>query len=130
MEKVWTTVATEASLCNALIIGLFDETQMYDTNSIHLIWVNTRISAVWISKHLPTLFPVSQQTNQLYNIKKGTTNPSSKIETVDVLEQNNGNAAEESMLAIEVSKFNGYFGLLLISNPIFRIKAHQVKEQP
>ena len=43
---VWNTVAIEARFCFALINGLFDETQMYDTNNIRLIWVNTRNSAV------------------------------------------------------------------------------------
>ena len=120
---------TQASCCITLIVGLSDETQMYDTNSIHLIWVNTRISAVWISKHFPISFQVSRQTNQLFYFIKRSTNASSKLETVDVLKQNNGNASKELPSAIEFSNFNVFFGLFLNSPPIFRIKAHQTKEQ-
>ena len=49
-------VATEINDCYALISGLFIETHLYDTNNIHLIWVNKKNSAVWISKYLPKLF--------------------------------------------------------------------------
>ena len=40
MKVVLNTAAAEASCCFALISGLFDESQMYDTNNIHLMWMN------------------------------------------------------------------------------------------
>jgi len=129
VKIVLTTVATEAGCCFALISGLFDEIHIYDANSIHLIWVNTRISAVWISKRLPTLFQVSHQTNQFFNLIKGSTSASSKLETVDVLKRKTGNVAEELLSAIQFSNFNVFFGLFPNSPPIFHIKAHRIREQ-
>ena len=76
-----------------------------------------------------TLFQVSLQTNHLFNLTKGTTNASSKHETVDVLKQNTGDASEALPSAIQVSNSNLFFVLFLSSPPIFHSKAHQIKEQ-
>ena len=104
MKMELNTVATEERWCFSLMTGIFNETQMYDTNNFHLIWMNTRKSAVWTSKHLPSLFQVSHQTNQLFDLIKGSTNASSKPEIVDVLKQNTGNASQELSSAIPFLK--------------------------
>ena len=64
-----------------------DWTQIYDTDNVHLICVNTRNSDVWICISLPTRFQFSHQTNHLFNLTKGSTNVSSKLEAVDALKQ-------------------------------------------
>ena len=92
-----------------LINGLFDETQMYGTNNVHLIWVNTRKCADWTSKHLPALFQVSHQTNQLFNLIKGSINAISKLGTVDVSKQITENASEKSSSAVQFASFNVFF---------------------
>ena len=79
-KKKLNTVATEASSCFLLINGLFDETQMHGTNNVHLFWVNTRKNAVWFFKDLPTLFQVSHESNQIFNLIKGSTKVSWKLE--------------------------------------------------
>ena len=71
-------VATEASCCFISINGLFDETQLFDTNKLQLIWLNIRNSAISISKQLPTLFQVSHYTNKFLNLNKGSTNATLK----------------------------------------------------
>ena len=53
---------------------LLDETQMYGANNVHLIWVNTRKTADWISEHLPTSFQASCQINQSFNLIKKSAN--------------------------------------------------------
>ena len=91
--------------------------------------MNTRNSAVGISKHLPTLFQASHQTNQLFNLNEGSTNNNLNFDTVEKLEQNTGNASEELRSAFQFSKFDVFFGLILNSPAKFHIKAHQIKEQ-
>ena len=65
---------------------------MYDTDNVPLICVNTRNTDVWKSISWPTLFQFPNQTNHLLISTKGSTNVSSKRETVDALKQSTENA--------------------------------------
>ena len=66
---------------------------MYDTDNVHLICVNTRDRDVWICSSLPTLFQFSHQKIQIFDLTKGSTKVSSKLETVDALKRNTENAS-------------------------------------
>ena len=54
VKALLNTLSTEASCCFVFISRFLDETQMYDTNNVHLIWVNTRkscLNSLKISAH-------------------------------------------------------------------------------
>ena len=74
--------------------GLFDETQMYDTNNKRSLGLseNKKERCLNFWKFLPTLFQVSYQCNQLVNLLERSTDVSSKHETVEALKQNPENA--------------------------------------
>ena len=108
---------------------LIDETEMHNTNNVQLVCVDTRNSEVWIFQSWPTLFQFFYRTNQLFNIIKGSTNTSSKIETVDALKQRSENASVQLSSAIHFSNFNVFPDQFLNSLLIFLIKAHQTTDQ-
>ena len=95
------------------------------TTNVLSVSEKTRKRAVWKSKSLPTLFKISYQSNQLFNLLERSTSVSSKL--VEALEQNPENAFKESSPAIQFSNIQLFLSLLLNSPLSFHIKALQNK---
>ena len=98
------------------------------TTNVLSVSVKTRKCAVWNSKSLPILFPISYQSNQSFNWFERSTNMSSKFEIVEALKQNPENAPKESWSAILFSNIQLFLGLFLNSPLSFHIRAPQKKE--
>ena len=64
----------------------------------------------------------------IFKVIKGSTDVSSKLESVGVLKQNTENASEELSSRMQFSKIKMFSGLFLKSPVFFHIKAHQNKE--
>ena len=76
--------------------GSFDETQMFDTNIKRSVGLSENKKQRCLKfKSLPTLFQVSYETNHLFILLEGSTIVGSKLEIVDALKKNTGNATEE-----------------------------------
>ena len=65
--------------------GLFDKTQMYDTNNKRSLGLSEKKCAVRISKSVPALFQVLFKSNQIFNLLGRSTNVSSKLEIPKLL---------------------------------------------
>ena len=98
------------------------------TTNVLSVSVKTRKGAVRNSKSLPTMFQVSYQSNQLFNLLERSTNVSSKLENVEALKPNPKNSPEESSAAVLVSNIQLFLGLFLKSPLSFHIKPLQSKE--
>ena len=130
MKIACNRVATKASCRFILIGGLFDGTQVYDTNSkCSLDLSEYKKPRFSISKSLPTLFQLSYGTNQLFNVIEGSTDLTSKLETVESLEKQTENATAEVSLAVQFSNTKVFFGRSLNSPLISHMAARQNKVQ-
>ena len=129
VEKALNTVATKGSCCLNLISGFIDETEKYYTNN------KCSLDPSEYKKQRCLDFQKFTRTVPSYNSQeanfrlfKGSTEISSKLESVGALKQNTESASEELSSTMQISKIEMFSGLFLKLPVFFHIKAHQNKE--